>query len=236
MLYLILGTNKEKSDKEINKISNGVGILRIDAFSWDADLIRGKLESNSLFGSLGEEEKEVLVLDNISENAEGWEILKSISSDIANSEKDVILLEQDLDKDEIKLLEEAGGEVSDFKEKKGFEYDFSPFALQDAIGAKSAKNSWIEYVKLRAKGIEEEEIAPKIIQKLRDMLAINGGAKKEDLNIKSDFPYNKSRSDLKNWPVDQLQNFYSRLVHIYHDARMGGEELDTALEKELLRI
>lgn len=240
MLYVILGTNKEKTDKDIEKISKKSALLRIDAFSWDADLVRSIIESHSLFdsaifGNPGEEE-EILVLDNMSENQEAWEVIKGITTEIVASEEQVVLLEHDLKKEELELFENSGAEISDYKEKKGFEYDFSPFALQDAIGAKSAKQAWIEYIKLREKGIEEEEIVPKIIQKLRDMLAIGKGATKTDLNIKSDFPYNKSKSDLKNWPLSDLLCVYSRLIYIYHDSRMGGEELETALEKELLGI
>ena len=83
---------------------------------------------------------------------------------------------------------------------------------------------------------QPEEIAPKIIQKLRDMLAIMKGASKEDLNIKSDYPYNKSKRDSKNWPEKNLKTFYSKLISLYHEARMGGEDLEIALEKELLKI
>ena len=34
----------------------------------------------------------------------------------------------------------------------------------------------------------------------------------------------------------ELEKTYSKLVEIYHKARMGGEELDVALEKVLLGL
>lgn len=114
-------------------------------------------------------------------------------------------------------------------------YGYSPFALQDAIGEKSAKKVWIEYEKLKFAGIEAEELVHNIVSKVRDMTVIIMGAKKENSGLK-DYPYNKSKKDLKNWEEEELKNFYTKLVEIYHRSRMGGEELDVAIEKTLLNI
>src|SRR6185436_16453208 len=109
----------------------------------------------------------------------------------------------------LEFFEKVGAKIVDSSVKKEREYDFSPFALQDALGAKDAKMTWIEYIKLRNLGIEPEEIAPKLINKARDMIDSNEGASKEDLNIKSDYPYNKSKRDFKNWDQTVLRTFYS---------------------------
>jgi len=122
-------------------------------------------------------------------------------------------------------------------EKNGIsQYAYSPFALQDAAGEKNVKKAWIEYTKLRLDGIEAEDLIHKIINKVRDMVAINQGATKEDLGIK-DYPFSKSKKDLKNWKIEDLKNFYTKLVEIYHCSRMEfGNVLDIALEKLLLSI
>lgn len=130
---------------------------------------------------------------------------------------------------------EIAKENTESKEKKARVFDFSPFALQDAIGEKNVKKAWIEYEKLRLSGIEAEELIHKIISKVRDMALIALGASKEDAGIKSDYPYNKSKKDLKNWKPAELKNFYTKLVEIYHRSRMeSGNDLDIALEKILL--
>ena len=122
------------------------------------------------------------------------------------------------------------------KKSTTFEYAYSPFAIQDAVGERNVKKVWIEYIKLRLSGIEAEDLIHKIISKVRDMVAINQGATKEDLGIK-DYPFSKSKKDLKNWKIEDLKNFYGRLVEIYHRSRMeSGNELDVALEKLLLSI
>ena len=124
---------------------------------------------------------------------------------------------------------------SDIKEKRDKVFAFSPFALQDALGEKSAKRAWIEYEKLRFVGIEAEELVYKMTSKIKDMAAIMMGAGKDDLGLK-DYPYNKSKRDLKNWQEEELKNFYTKLVEVYHRSRMGFDELDVALEKIILNI
>jgi DNA polymerase III gamma/tau subunit len=126
-------------------------------------------------------------------------------------------------------------EVLEIKEKTEREYAYSPFALQDAIGERNVKKVWIEYNKLIFQGIEPEDLIHKIISKVRDLAAIYKGATATDLGIK-DYPYNKSKRDLKNWKEKDLINFYTKLVSVYHKSRMGGETLELALEKILLKF
>jgi hypothetical protein len=131
---------------------------------------------------------------------------------------------------------ENAREFSDSKEKKDKIFGYSPFALQDAVGERSVKKIWIEYEKLRFAGIEAEELIHKIISKVRDMTAIKMGTGREELGL-SDYPYSKSKRDLKNWKEADLKNFYAKLVETYHRARMESDhELDVALEKILLSI
>jgi|SRR3989344_2910606 len=136
---------------------------------------------------------------------------------------------------EYKGIFEKVEETSNSKDKKERVFGYSPFAMQDALGEKNVKKIWLEYEKLRFAGIEAEDLVYKIINKVRDMAAISAGATKEDLNIK-DYPYNKSKRDLKNWKGESLKDFYTKLVETHCNSRMGGEELATALEKTILNI
>lgn len=120
------------------------------------------------------------------------------------------------------------------KREKFFAY--SPFALQDAIGERDVKKIWIEYQRLRLSGVEPEDLIHKIASKAKEMAAIKKGASREDLDMKSDYPYNKSKRGLKNWGAGELEAFYTRIVEIYHRSRMSGEDLDLALERTLLKI
>jgi hypothetical protein len=128
-----------------------------------------------------------------------------------------------------------GSEESTLKTKKENAFGYSPFALQDAIGEKNIKKAWLEYEKLRLAGIEAEELIYKMVSKTRDMVAIGKGASKEDLGLK-DYPFAKSKRDFKNWQTENLKNFYTKLIEIYHYSRIKGDDLDIAIEKTLLSI
>lgn len=131
------------------------------------------------------------------------------------------------------IFKESEGVSLEKEEGKVFGY--SPFALQDAVGERDMKKMWLEYEKLRFSGVEADDLVHKIVAKVRHMTAISKGASKEDLEVK-DYPFNKSKRDLKNWKEKDLENFYTKLIEIYHQSRMGGDELDLAIEKTFLHI
>jgi len=128
-------------------------------------------------------------------------------------------------------------ESKDVDQKKGKSqiFSYSPFALQDAVGERNIKKTWIEYQKLLRQDVEPDELIFKVVSKVRDMLSIIKGASATDLGIK-DFPYNKSKRDTKNWKEKDLENFYTKLIFAYHKSRSGGDSLDLALEKLLLQL
>lgn len=127
---------------------------------------------------------------------------------------------------------EESEETSDTKDKK---YRYSPFALQDAIGGANVKNIWIEYQKLILSGIIPDEIIYNIISKVRDMVFISKGASVSDLGIK-DYPYNKSKRDLKNWGINELEVFYEKTLDALFEARQGKVDLGVSIEKILLSL
>ncbi len=243
MLYLILGSNKEKIDKEITKISGKSLVEKTDAFNFDADSIRGKVGGFSLFGNT---ETSVNVLNNISESEENFEILKGLLSGLSEASDIFIVAENDLVKEEIKFFEKAGAKIIEISEVKkdptspksnwaSRDKDgYNPFAIADAVGKRSAKEAWIEYIKSRENNNEPEEIHGRVVGKVRDILIAETVAAEE--SGMHPFVYRKAKMDLKNWPEDSLQNFYTRLVSLYHNSRLGGEDMDVALEKELLKI
>jgi hypothetical protein len=77
------------------------------------------------------------------------------------------------------------------------------------------------------------------------MVSISNGATQDDLGLK-DFPFNKSKRDLKNWKIDDLKNFYTKFVFAYHHSRMGRGmndfdkkntgDLDTTIETIILSL
>lgn len=133
------------------------------------------------------------------------------------------------------VFEEISEKAPKAAAKKESFFGLNAFALQDAVGEKSAKKSWIEYQKLRFEGGEAEEIIYKIVSKVSGLSALAKGASKEELGV-SDYPFSKLKKDLKNWKPEELESLHRRLVTAFHLSRMGGDELDLAIEKILLSI
>ncbi|HEY4515984.1 MAG TPA: hypothetical protein VJH67_02225 [Candidatus Paceibacterota bacterium] len=238
MLYLIIGANKEGVDREIAKVAKGESILKIDSLSWEVDMVRGLIESSSLFGS----DAEAIVFESVLENEEARNLMAGFALRMNGSSKKFFIVEGETEKEMIEVFEKVEAKIFDLREekknswqKKGKEVaGYSPFALGDAVGKGSAKEAWIEYVKARGFGVGPEELHSRVWGKVRDMIA-SETALPEEIGIHP-FVHKKAKADLRNWPKLKLQNFADSLVAIYHLARMGGEDLDVALEKTLLTI
>lgn len=232
MLYLLLGADRKKINSFIDK-----DVPKIDSFSWDTDLVRSSIESNSLF----DDEREGLVLDNIGENEEASTLLTTFVDSMVASSKKFFVIESDITEEKLELFESKGALVSDLREKKQTgkrewqaNQKFNPFALADAIGQASAKKAWIEYERAHIFGAEPEELHARVWGKVRDMISTQEGTTQE-LGIHP-FVHKKAKADFGNWEEERLANFSEKLVAIYHWSRMGGDELDIAMEKLLLSI
>lgn len=238
MLYLLLGADRKKVNSLVEKEGKGNSIQKLDVFSWDVDLVRSSVESHSLFGG----DEEAMILDGIFESEEAGGLLSTLLEGMEKSNKKFFIVESDLSDEVLGILKKKGAKVSDFREKKEHEWKkkfnnndkYNPFALADAVGKKSAKESWIEYQRARLAGAEPEELHSKVWGKARDMIS-SEKATADELGIHP-FVHKKAKADSKNWPKEKLDLLTQNLLGIYHQARLGGDELDLAMEKILLSI
>lgn len=243
MLYLFLGTDIKKINSFVEERSDGMPMQKLDVSSWDAQLARGFIESNSLFGV----DNEGLVLDGIGENDEAYALLMTFTAAMVESEKKFFVIESDISEETMEFLKNKGAKISDFRGKpekidkkinkwsmSAGRESYNPFALADAVGKKSAKESWIEYERARIAGASPEELHSRVWSKARDMIS-SGAATSKELGIHP-FVHKKAKADMKNWSPRLLQNFADDLVGAYHKSRLGGDTLDIAIEKILLSI
>lgn len=237
MLYLILGTDKDGLDKVTLSITGKTPLSKIDTFSWNADLVRSLVESDSLFGGEGGD----FIFDSVSENVDYFDDLLKMAPRMAESKKKFFISESILEEEDLELLKKAGAHVKDFREKKAKysakgwpAFSGNPFALADAVGKRSAKEAWIEFSRARFSGAEAEELHSRIWGKVRDMIASKNSTAIE-LGLHP-FVYKKAKADLNNWSKEKLENFVQELLAIYHRSRTGSESLEVALERTLLSI
>jgi uncharacterized protein YdaT len=50
------------------------------------------------------------------------------------------------------------------------------------------------------------------------------------------FPYNKAKGFLRNFKEEEIEKFSENLIEGYHRARRGEGEIETLVEKTLLRL
>lgn len=113
--------------------------------------------------------------------------------------------------------------------------NFNIFALTDAIGARNKREAWLIYERALASGMSAEEIFWRVMWGVKSLLLaeISESAEEAGLNL---FVYKKSKSFLKNWKRDELEELSEGLTIGLHKARRGLFEIETFLEKTILSI
>ncbi len=114
--------------------------------------------------------------------------------------------------------------------------DFNIFAFTDAIGARKKRDAWVLYQKAIAAGMDpEKEIFWRLVWQIKTMLLASKTKSASEADMKP-FPYNKAKGFLKNFSTSELANLSESLVLGYHAARRGEGEIETLVEKTLLKL
>lgn len=112
---------------------------------------------------------------------------------------------------------------------------FNIFSLTDAIGARKKRDAWVLYMKALASGLSPEEVFYKLQWQTKTMLLASKTKSAEEAGMKA-FPYSKAKGFLKNFKPGELEKMSEELVRSYHAARRGEGEIETFVEKTLLRL
>lgn len=113
--------------------------------------------------------------------------------------------------------------------------EFNIFALTDAIGARKKRDAWVLYQKALASGMAPEEVFYKLVWQAKSMLIAQNTQSVAETDMKP-FPYNKAKGFLKNFKPGEVEKMSEDLVIGYHRARRGEGEIETLVEKTLLRL
>lgn len=113
--------------------------------------------------------------------------------------------------------------------------DFNIFALTDAIGARKKRDAWVLYQKATASGMAPEEIFWKLVWQGKTMLIAENTKTVAETDMKP-YPYTKAKGFLKNFKAGEVEKFSENLIVGYHRARRGEGEIETLVEKTLLKL
>ncbi|MEX2010460.1 MAG: hypothetical protein WD874_01495 [Parcubacteria group bacterium] len=199
-----------ESEKLVSKYLTedpGLNQRKFDEENFNLQEIKELAETQSLFGN-----KSLVIIDGVPEEYE--EEFNEIRKNLENSENFFIL--------RIQNLAPAKKEYA------------NTFHFTDAIGERNKKRAWIIYQELLFAGMKGEELFYKVMWLIKTMLlAGKVGEKESGLNP---FVYKKAKSFLRNWKEGEVESLSESLVVEYHEARRGNKEIETLVEKAILRL
>lgn len=111
---------------------------------------------------------------------------------------------------------------------------FNPFSITDAFGARDKKRAWVLYQQALLSGLSPEEIFWKLVWQIKSLLVAAKTGSVAETDMKP-FPYNKAKSLLKYWQLDELQKFSEDMVRSYYETRRG-KDTEIVLEKIILSL
>jgi len=208
MLYLYLGTDREKARGKMNaaveKAGKNADIVRITDAHTIEDL-KASLQGGGMFG-----EKRVLVFESVCANPELCDVLLESLERLSKSDEDVFIFESKPLADVRKKIEKHAESVEKF-DAPAKERDNSIFAMANALRKKDKRTLWVGYMKEVAKGSAPEAVHGLLFWAAKDMLLKSSGSENQ-----------------------RARMLVAHLAELPHEARRRGEDLEYALERFVL--
>lgn len=115
------------------------------------------------------------------------------------------------------------------------------FHIADAVAEKDRSRAWLLFQKAIISGLDPEEIFWKIIWQIKNLLLLKKlsfSSEKKIIEATSLHPYvvKKTLSASRNYSEEELTEYSSELIDLYHNARRGLADFDTGIEKFLIKL
>lgn len=209
MLYVFLGTDREKARAEMNKAVGAIkkaDVMRIsDANSFED--FRAALSGGGMFSK-----KRVVVLDGVCANDEMSKALLDSLPFLQSSEDYFFVLEEKLLADLRKKIEKYAEDSKKFDVVKEKDRG-SIFALAYALKGGDKKRLWVEYQRALSRDEAPEAIHGVLFWGAKDFFLKSSGTSRE-----------------------RAGKLVAELAELPHEARRRGFELEYALEHYILGI
>ena len=236
MLYVFTGSDTAAAKAEARKrvADAGAEVVLVGEGGEPFDRALGYLGARGLFAP-----KVALIVDRITETAEGKEILEKHGQAMHDSDALVFLIEPDIGSREhsnilqnVRMLK--GAKIEEF-EREGVVAEERPnvFAFTDAFMSGDKKRSWIGYRRLIDGGISAEEIHGALMWAVRSALLATKTKSAADSGLKP-FVYEKSKRAAAKLGTDKVENLSRSLVRVYHRARSGEGDMEMLTEALIL--
>lgn len=238
MIHLVYGIDRPRIKKRVGEILKSFP----ESFWITADQF-GESKIDELSGARGLfVSKYAVVCDGLFDNKNAAAYLSDKLKEISESPNLFVFIEGGLEKKELDLFKKLAEKVEELgvAPKEGKKPDlFNLFLLCDALGERNKKNLWILYNKALSAGVEADQIFWKLAWQAKNLfLAKRAEGGKAELIEKlkmSPFVAEKAIRYSKNWTESELATLYKDLLDTYHNARRGVVDMETTLEKLILK-
>ena len=216
MIYFYYGSDIDKSREKAHSLIDSLmkkkpdaSLLKMNNEDFDIPKLQEYIGSQGLFSN-----KYIVFLDRLCDDKEIKDDFLDKLKEISESENIFIILEGKIDKATATKIEKKSEKtivlnLSEKIEKK----DNNTFALANAFGKRNAKEAWMLYRKAIDEGIAPEALHGMIFWKVKSMILAGG----------------------MGWDVEELKKIMDELITIYHEARRGKYELETAMEAFIMQ-
>lgn len=205
-------------------------LVAINAENWSESLLPELIAGQGLF-----ERKKIVVLDGLLVESKARDALLGAASDIAASPNIFIVLDGPLLPSAVKQLEKHAVKVQVFDTNRAAEKKFDIFSLADAFGRRDRKQLWVLYQRAKMAGISDEEILHLLFWQTKAIVSAAEAGSANEAGLKP-FVFSKASGFLRSWRREECFALLSALLALYHDARRGVRDLETALERFLLHV
>lgn len=185
-------------------------LFKMNSENFDIPKLQEYMGSQGLFSS-----KYIVFLDRLCENKEIKDDFLDKLKEIKESENIFIILEGKIDKATSTKIEKRAEKTVKFDlSEKTEKKDNNVFALANAFGRRNMKEVWMLYRKAIDEGVAPEALHGMIFWKVKSMVLAGGTSE---------------------WDMEELKKIMDELITIYHEARRGRYELETAVEAFILQ-
>ena len=243
MLYIFLGTDTRLSGDKARSLVNSLrqkrpdaAFVHVNADDWRDSIIEEHLGGQGLFSS-----KYIIFLDKVTENAEAKEKIADFIPAMQESTNIFIVSEGKLLAELKKAFEKSAEKIVVTDEKAAGvpgsptsgKKDFNIFALADAIGSRDKVKAWMIYRQAVDNGQESEAILGTIFWQVKSIIQAAGAKTAGEAGL-SPFVFSKSKKYASNYSQEELREFSTDLIKLYHDGHRGVVDLELGIEKLLL--
>lgn len=113
------------------------------------------------------------------------------------------------------------------------------FELADSFSVRDKQKTWVLLQKALKSGLKPEQILSTLFWQVKNMFSLAQAEEEGEQAVTAlslnPFVERKARRFAKNFTEEELHCLSSSLVTLYHEARLGGEELEMGLERFMLK-